>query len=95
MATFEKETVVSENLCGNISVYLFKKLFLTYFFERTILLLIGGSFQYIFQIVQTGHSKRFFDQWIDHCISKEAGCELLCIVENFYASGTQDAGVTK
>jgi len=31
MAAFEKETVVSENLRGNISVYSFKKLFLTYF----------------------------------------------------------------
>ena len=38
MATFEKETVVLENLSGNSSVYSFQKLFLTFFYEEIILL---------------------------------------------------------
>ena len=56
MAAFEKVTVVLENLHGNISVYLFQKLFLPFFVcgDINITLLIGGtctfSFQYTFQI---------------------------------------------
>lgn len=60
MATFEKETVVSENLCGNISVYLFKKLFWTYFFERTILLFwLEVAFSTYFKSCKQGIQKDF------------------------------------
>ena len=39
--------------------------------------------------------KKIFDESIDRCFLRDAGCELLCVLENFYASGTQHAGVTK
>ena len=94
MATLKK--IVSKNLHGNISVYSFRNYTQHILWAYIILLfcLKAKQFQYMFQILQTGHSSKTFFRLIDLCVPKDTSCQLFCILENFYASGTQDIGVT-
>ena len=91
MAAFNKKIA-----CKYFCLFV-QKLFLTFFFERTKLLFCLGvaSFQHIFQIAQTGHSTKKFFRSINRCVPEDASCQFFCVHENFYASGVQDAGVTK
>ena len=81
-----KKKIGSRNLRGNVSVYLFRNYSQPIWWVYNITLLFGGSsFNiHVFQISQTGHSSKTFFRLIDRCV-----------LENFCASGTQDAGVTE
>ena len=53
-----------------------------------VLLLLGGCFQYTFQIAQTRHSsKRFSHELIDCCVPRDAGRKLFCVLDNFLCRG--------
>ena len=71
------------------------EIILNLFYERTKLLfcLEVASFQRIFQIAQTGHSSKTFFRSINRSVPEDASCQFFCVLENFYASGMQDAGV--
>ena len=66
-----------------IVLIILSELILNLFYEWTILL------------AQTGYSSTTFFGSINHCIPKDASSQLFCVLENIYASGTQDAGVAK
>ena len=58
-----------------------------------IYLLIGGCFQCTFQTAQTRlSSKIFFYELIDCCVPRDAGRELLCVLDNVLCQGHRTQG---
>ena len=74
------------------------EIILNLFYEQTILLFcleVAASI-HNFKTCKLGIlQKHSLDRAIIICIPKDASRQLFCVLENFYVSGTQDAGVTK
>ena len=93
MAAFKRK--LDQRICVEIFLSI-----LNLFCECTILLFclevaVSIHTVHVFQISHTGHSSKTFFRLIDRCVPKDTSCQLFCILENFYTSGMQDAGVTE
>ena len=90
MAAFEKNLI--GELHGNFSIYLFTtEIVLNLFNERMMLLLcFGVAFNSYLKLL-----KHSIFQNTSRCVPKDASHQLFCYLENFYASGMQDAELTK
>lgn len=73
------------------------KIVLNLFYEQTISLF---CFEVAFNMYLESHKQGILQKNLqidqtDRCLPKDASCQLIHVLENFYAPGTQDAGVTK